>query len=337
MQTIEQGTLRGPLADQAAALFAWGSQWPLPAAAPVAPAWQPFLDAIGANTGGSYQAAGAPAAAPVAGARADRAVVLFSGGKDGLATALLLREAGISPALLHVTGINGPAYAHERDAAAAVARIAGLPLRVVAASLSGKSAHVENPVKNATLAALGAQAAAYWGAGVVALGVVGEDTQSANVHCGLSDNAAVIGAGMRSIEALATGLRFAMPQVAHECQSIGVVMRLCPDAMPAVSSCMAGARFKRSLHERNRAKFGVDLLPGRCGSCYKCAVEAVTLAAIAGQVLPLPFAAHCVKKMQRGAQVVTASAAPCSAADAIEIFGDADMPAWRAALGAAAP
>ena len=48
-------------------------------------------------------------------------------------------------------------------------------------------------------------------------------------------------------------------------------------ALEAVSSCVAPNRFRASLHEKNETKYGIHLYPGRCGSCYKCAMEYILL------------------------------------------------------------
>ena len=45
-----------------------------------------------------------------------------------------------------------------------------------------------------------------------------------------------------------------------------------------VSSCIAPQRFRESLHIKNQQKYGVKLMDGRCGSCYKCAMEYILLA-----------------------------------------------------------
>lgn len=333
MQTIEQTGAHGALADVAARLFAWGSTWPLSREADVPLVWQGFVSSVGSHAGIEVKATGAgyPAPSPT---RLDqrRAVVLFSGGKDGLATALKLRADGLSPMLLHVRGINGPAYSHEADAARNVAALAGFPLRELRVVLRGKSDHTENPTKNLVLACLGGALAVQWGAGSVALGLLSEDTESTNPRCGLSDNIRIALPGFAAIEAMTSGLRVIPATMPNDCASLAYVHRSCPEALPALSSCMAGARFKGKLHADNAAKFGVGLMPGRCGSCYKCAVEQIVLASIEGRRLPDAWAAHCVEKLRRGAQIVSGSDRLATKAEAFATFLSDDVP-WRAALG----
>jgi len=44
-----------------------------------------------------------------------------------------------------------------------------------------------------------------------------------------------------------------------------------------VSSCVSPLRFREHLHKKNISKYNVNLLQGRCGSCYKCAIEYILL------------------------------------------------------------
>ncbi|MEY4952828.1 MAG: Queuosine biosynthesis protein QueC [Pseudomonadota bacterium] len=333
MQRIEQRGAIGPLAGVAARLFEWGSQWPLPARADVPAIWQGFLSAVGAHAGCSIKAAGAAIAAPTVSLDPARAVVLFSGGKDGLAVALKLRSEGMFPVLLHVRGINGGAYVkQEAEAARAVADIAEFPFRELKVKLAGKSDHIENPTKNLALACLAASLAVAWGAGVVALGLQSEDRWSTNPRCGLSDNIDVALPGCAAIEAMVPGLRLIPASFATDASSLVQIATACPEALPAISSCMTGARFKRSVREANERRFGVTLLPGRCGSCYKCAIEAAVLAAMDGQVMPKPWADHCVEKLRRGAQIVGGLPSLPSVDDAFKVFMSPGLP-WRHALG----
>lgn len=157
---------------------------------------------------------------------------------------------------------------------------------------------------------------------------------SANIRCGLSDNPDVIEPGFAAIEAIAPGLQMIRAGLPNDTASLAEVWASCPDALPVLSSCMAGARFKGSLARGNREKFGVDLMPGRCGSCYKCAMEQIVLAALQGQTLPAPWAAHCVDKLRRGAQIVRGAAGLPDAGAALDLFMSDAVP-WRQAIGRA--
>lgn len=337
MHLIKAQGAGGEIWAAAADLFGWASTWPLGDAGALAPEWAPVVQMVASYADQQAQAPAGASMAQAAPGKLDprRAIVLFSGGKDSLAVALSLQAAGVAPCLLHVKGLNGSAYAHEAAAAAAVAEAAGLPFRVVTAKLHGKSAHTENPVKNVMLLGLGAAFALRWRAGVVAMGVLKHDTAVANVRCGLSDHPAIAAAGAAAIEAAAPGLRVMPAMIEDDCDAYARVWKMCPDAIPAISSCMTGARFKRSLRAKNEARFGIELLPGRCGSCYKCAFELIATHALAGRQMDPRLADHCVEKLRRGVQLMTGAAALPSRADAAGAFLT-DAIDWRRALGAVA-
>lgn len=50
------------------------------------------------------------------------------------------------------------------------------------------------------------------------------------------------------------------------------------ESLENVVSCISPIRFRGLYRKQNIKKYGVDLLPGRCGSCYKCCMEYILLA-----------------------------------------------------------
>ncbi|UYO50322.1 hypothetical protein KQX64_07035 [Rhodopseudomonas palustris] len=230
------------------------------------------------------------------------------------------------PVLLYVRKINGHGYGREEHSARAVAEIAGLPFRVVEARLSGKSAHIENPVKNLLLMAAAAEYAIRFGAGIVALGALEHDGENArNFGCGLSDDPGLIERGAEAIAAVVPGFRGIAALHRNDADAYARVWHSLPAAIPAVGSCMTGPRAHRSTREANQRKFGVDLLPGRCGSCYKCAFELITTAALSGEALPAPLADHCVAKLRAGLRMIRGAEALPSVADALDAFFDVSV------------
>lgn len=327
MQTVTcAGAALWPPLRDACRLFSWASAWPVAPEVDIAPAWQPYLDKLAPYLEGVQpKSTGMPyenlrhyrAREP------GRAVVMFSGGKDSLATALKLQAQGWRPALLHVTRLNGPAYTHECNAARDIARRLHLPFADLPVRLDGKSAHIENPVKNVLLAAIGGAYAAVHGAQLVALGLLENDTIADNVRCGLSDNPSLTRSACDCLAAMQPGIAFAPVSAADDADSIETVMTLAPQVLPLVSSCMGARRFKASLAAKNEARFGIKLLPGRCGSCYKCAFELVALAALKDDQLAGPLAAHCVAKVVEGVRKIRGpQAAIISPAEALQaMFG----------------
>lgn len=60
-----------------------------------------------------------------------------------------------------------------------------------------------------------------------------------------------------------------------------------------ISSCVSPLRFREHLHEINRKKYGIELMKGRCGSCYKCAMEYLILAEAGAIPKNSAFENHC--------------------------------------------
>jgi hypothetical protein len=56
MQTIQQSAIKGPLAEAAATLFAWGSTWPLAETVALPGIWQGYLNVISGVAGGKVAA-----------------------------------------------------------------------------------------------------------------------------------------------------------------------------------------------------------------------------------------------------------------------------------------
>lgn len=321
-QRIEAPALRSLVERQFAALFAWASRAePSPGVA-VHSELGPVVAALAAVRGRDACAVLGPA--PVAnGAPLDprRAVVLFSGGKDSLAAALQLRNEGIAPVLLYVRKINGAAYGREEGQAAELAAFAGFPFRVVEAQLTGKSAHIENPTKNLYLAALGAAFAARHGAGVVALGCLAHDGENAkNFSCGLSDDPAFLELAGRALEAFVPGLQLRPALHESDADSFARVWHELPEALPRIGSCLTGPRAHGIARQANERKFKAALMPGRCGSCYKCAFELIACAALSRDPLSPELGVHCVEKLQAGLQTIRGAAVKPSPVDALDAF-----------------
>lgn len=318
--------LPGPLVAEFLRLYTWADAEQPAQAAAVAPELQPVLDRIGAVLGYECKAVGRSVAGALAGTELDpsKAVVLFSGGKDCVAAALALKAQGMRPALLHVRKINGPSYGRELQSAAAVANLIGLPLRVVAPEIKGKRTFRENPTRNLLYAAIGAQFGAYFGAGSVCLGTLEIDAQNAtNFACGLSDDPLLIEAAGKAMAAILPGARILPPQHATNAAAYRRCWEHGHELLDAIGSCMTGPRAHGIARQANERKYGLQLKPGRCGSCYKCAVELVFLAGLEGEVLPPGLAAHCVAKARVGAQLIAGSAELPSAQAALDgFFGD---------------
>jgi hypothetical protein len=88
--------------------------------------------------------------------------------------------------------------------------------------------------------------------------------------------------------------RLLPPQVKNTTDSYRVILNY-KDAnlMPYILSCVSPYRFRGGWRKGNMEKYGVPLWPGRCGSCYKCAVEYLHMVAFGKLKLNSKFAQHC--------------------------------------------
>ena len=66
-----------------------------------------------------------------------------------------------------------------------------------------------------------------------------------------------------------------------------------PNVLNDIYSCISPHRFNASLREHNEKKYNVKLLNGRCGSCFKCCMEAILLAELNYYDKNSEFINHC--------------------------------------------
>ncbi len=208
---------------------------------------------------------------------AAHAVVGVAGGKDSLAAALVLRDEGYDLTFVHVRGIN-PAYPGEADAAREQAAALGARFTEVSVRI-GKKEYVDNPARNHAILLVQASVAARLGAGLV---VQGLHTQRAAASqpfdTGWSDCREMGVAGQRTLAGVAPWLMNRLTNLPEsDTESLDCVVHRAPQLLHLVRSCMQPLRYHRQVREANRRKAGYDLLPGRCGSCYKCCREWIVL------------------------------------------------------------
>jgi len=230
----------------------------------------------------------------------DSVVVCFSGGKDSIATALKLRAIGRSVTLLHIAGINRYAT-HEASISRALAVEMKMPLVVANVTITGKSEWAENPLRNVMILALAADYGSEHGASAYALGDHKADTiESVNTDCGLSDAVDVIDAGAAMLSHY-----YAPMSVWHLLDNYTdahlTLLNLGTRRMRELASaCNMPARFKKAHINATKRLFPkIDLIAGRCGVCYKCAAEWLTLALVGSERWDPEYALRCVDIMFR--------------------------------------
>ena len=199
-------------------------------------------------------------------------VVCVSGGKDSLATAMYYKERGYDVRLFHLRGIN-KCYPDEHRAIENAARYLGLPLCEWEVKLHGNHVYVEHPLKNWIFMNM---------ALTYAIRVVG----TINVAVGnfktayLIDNKFEVSAG-DTVELWAQYeniIRTVLPEfkVLIPLENVSETLASFEgkmDLLEISQSCIGTYRFKEYKGNLVRKKYKYPLLPHRCGSCWKCALE----------------------------------------------------------------
>lgn len=206
----------------------------------------------------------------------NRVAVALSGGLDSVYLMHRLIDAGYSVTAIHVSGLNKFSGKYEEQAARQAAAKAGATF-VKAVFNAPKQHFPDNPFKNQLVLSMMLDIGIKKGIYQFALG--------SDWTTPLSE--AVVGFTITdSIEvnrAYWAGVRQRFPQAVLEFipDDVKKVHRLAylfdRGALADVSSCVSPLRFRQSLHERNEQKYGLRLMPNRCGSCYKCAMEYILL------------------------------------------------------------
>lgn len=200
------------------------------------------------------------------------AVVGFSAGKDSTGAALKMVEQGRRVHLVHVKGLNR-SHPHEHQAALEVAQHLALPITVVTVRQHGSTPFRESVLKNQLILAITLDVGAQLGARHYAGGNVASDNaQVLNADASYSDSQELYSALVPWL-AKVTGATIYQDWMACNSESFNQIFTNAPTVLPHVMSCMMPVRYKPQLRRRYEGKHGVELLPGRCGTCWKCGQE----------------------------------------------------------------
>lgn len=228
-------------------------------------------------------------------------VVGFSGGLDSAYMALSLMDAGNDVTLYHVTGLN-KAYPDEDVSARAFAREAGMRLVECRVKHVGKERYIDNPLKNQLILALMADWGLPKGVPSYALG--------SDWCTGISD----CEVGYTITDSIEVNRAFQEGTLRHvsdyklvfidgdvkKAQRLEYIIENHPTCLPHVSSCISPHRFKGKLHNGNIEKYGVELLDGRCGSCFKCCMEWLLMRKMGAVRQNAAYEAHCWDVLAHG-------------------------------------
>ena len=201
-----------------------------------------------------------------------RIILCYSGGKDSTATAIRLKNEGWDIILYHLRGIN-QTYKDEYKTAEKVAELLNIPIIIENISLKGKHDWTEHPMKNMIVA----NHAIQWGI---------DNDFTTNICFGnfttsslYSDSFEICGGDCREMWEVYEGIiqqiipKFHMHFVLSSFQDTVDIIRQNKELLPFVQSCIGPYRYREYLHTKNENRYGVKLLPHRCGSCWKCCLE----------------------------------------------------------------
>ena len=224
-------------------------------------------------------------------------VLCFSGGKDSVATALLYQQHGYDVYLYHLRGIN-QTYHDEWKSAEALADLMGLPLFIDSIKLHGQHDYTEHPMKNMIIASCALQWAIDNNKGIdIAFGNYSTSSVDDDPFrvCG-GDDQEMWRAYERIVHRSIPGVKIHTPlhNIDESLEIIGENMEL----LPHIKSCIGPYRYREYLHKQNAVKFGVGLLPHRCGSCWKDAVEYIYFTDHGQLMYNAGFYKHCLEVLK---------------------------------------
>ena len=224
-------------------------------------------------------------------------IVCFSGGKDSFGVARHYQRLHYNVYLYHLRGLNATYCGEysEHLVAEKSAEYLGLPLIIEDISYSGYHDWVEHPMKNMIMATR----ALSWG---VRNGITTKVAVGSFKTAYLDDNVFSVCAGdcIEMWRAYDSIIRRIVPKYHtyipnSNYQTAYDVIKKEPQALDVIISCMTPNRFRRSFRERTIKNYGIDLLPNRCGCCWKDCVEYVWFAD--KKLLPLnkQYYIHCLE------------------------------------------
>lgn len=221
-----------------------------------------------------------------------RVLCAFSGGKDSLANVLMLQDLGYEPILFFITGVNYR-YTYEHESSRQLAEVLGLELVEQSFKLHGKNDYPENPVKNQFILAMMLDYGLKRGITNYSFGTyLDSPTDELSSEYMLSDSSDLFDAFMEFVNSIYPEVD--LPFFLHDsCEAYLVIIQHDPKLLNYTQSCMAPMRFKQNLIKHAESKYGIELLPNRCPSCYKCCTEAIILNDFGIVCYPDSYLEHC--------------------------------------------
>lgn len=202
-------------------------------------------------------------------------IVCFSGGKDSFAVARHYQKLGYNVYLYHLKGLNATYCGGNAESYTAeeCAGYMGVPIITEEIGYSGYHDWVEHPMKNMLLLNRAVSYGVNHGlTDKVAVGTFRTSTliDSPFEVCG-GDTIDMMRAYETIVKSFMPKFKLYVPSANYQ-TAYNMLLKE-PTALPHISSCLTPNRFKNHFRQRTETNYGIELLPYRCGCCWKDAVE----------------------------------------------------------------
>ena len=231
-------------------------------------------------------------------------IVCTSGGKDSVATAKVLKEAGFNVILYHMHGIN-QAYYDEYTTIPKIAEYLGVPYHIEDVKLIGKHQYVEHPMKNMLIAN---GAITYCVQNKLPVNIAFGNYSSSKLDDMEFDICAGDSRDMwyiyeQVIQNIIPDFHILTPL--ESIKDTYDILSKDTDLYSLCISCMSPYRFRKHWAERTEKKYKLKLFPNRCGCCAKCCLEYMVMADTFITAYDKEYYNHCFDVLKKTARKET--------------------------------
>lgn len=208
----------------------------------------------------------------------NKIMIGFSSGLDSAYLLHKCKEKGLDVIAFHVSGLNKSFASVEERQAKKIARMAGAKY-VEAEFKAPKQAFKDNPFKNQLILSMMLDYGVKNDCRLYGLGSdwttpLGESA----VGFTITDSREVNEEYWKGVqESFPSAELVFIPDCDKKIDRLVYLFDNHRKTLENISSCVTPIRYREHLHKHNETKYGVKLMSGRCGSCYKCSMEYILL------------------------------------------------------------
>lgn len=218
----------------------------------------------------------------------------FSGGLDTAYDAFYFNDLGYDVTLMHIKNLN-KAYPLEDIFAQKFAQHNGFNYKEYVAKHYQKEFFIDNPLKNQLVLSVMVDYGLHNNINIYNMGS-GSFTSIKDSRIGMTitDSIEVNQLFWNGVNKYIENVCIhPIPTDTRKIDKLKYFLEHHPNVLNDIYSCISPHRFNASLRERNEKKYNVKLLNGRCGSCFKCCMEAILLAELNYYDKNSEFINHC--------------------------------------------